>query len=289
MSGLERLAHGLGRIVAPNPSPMTGPGTNTYLLGDDEIAVIDPGPDMTAHLSAILSAAGRARISHILVTHAHLDHSGLARRLSEATGAPILAFGDARAGRSETMRRLDLPEDGAGIDTVFAPDRRLRDGDGVHGAGWTLGAFWTPGHFGNHLCFGWRDTVFTGDLIMGWSSSVISPPDGDLRDYLASCARVRRMAPRRLFPGHGATIDAPKARIDDLIRRRAARSEQVRRVLGAGPADAHEIARRLYADLPLARLAPATRTVFAHLLYLRSEGVLTTCGSPTLRSRFELR
>ena len=165
----ETLTAGLRRIVAPNPSPMTYRGTNTYLLGLTDLAVIDPGPESDAHLSAILTALGPGqRISHILVTHAHLDHSPLARRLSDATGAPVLAYGPAHAGRSAVMQQLardGLAGGGEGIDTGFAPDETLRDGDIVRGPDWQLETLHTPGHIGNHLCFAWGDRCFTADHV----------------------------------------------------------------------------------------------------------------------------
>lgn len=176
----ETLAPRLRRVLAPNPSTMTHQGTNTYLLGERQVAIIDPGPDDPAHLEAILSAVPKGgEISHILVTHAHLDHTGLVPRLKARTGAPVHAFGDASAGRSAIMQDLAARSDvggGEGQDRAFAPDHLLADGDVLEGTDWQLTAHHTPGHTGNHLAFEWEEALFVGDLVMGWASSLVSPP-----------------------------------------------------------------------------------------------------------------
>ena len=227
----EDMGRGIRRILAPNPSPMTYLGTNTYMLGETGIAVIDPGPDDQSHLAAILGALGPGqRVTHILVTHAHLDHSPLAAQLARETGAKVHAFGHARDGRSAVMERLaqsGLNDGGEGIDHGFCPDIRLADGEVVTGEGWTITALWTPGHLGNHLCFQTRGAVFTGDLVMGWASSLVSPPDGDLTDFMASCARLKQCPARVYYPGHGAPVCDPAARIDWLIAHRKSREAQI--------------------------------------------------------------
>ena len=266
------LTRGLRRIVAPNPSPMTFWGTNTYLLGDRGIAVIDPGPDRPEHLQAILAALTPGqRITHILVTHAHLDHSPLARPLARATGAPVLAYGDARAGRSAVMERLaaqGLAGGGEGVDAAFVPDLTLGDGAVLEGDGWRLEALHTPGHFGNHLCFAWGETLFTGDLVMGWASSLVSPPDGDLTDFMASCDRLAGRDWAVLHPGHGAPVMAPRARIDWLLAHRRSREAQILAALAGAPGSAEDLAHRIYAQTPPALLPAAARNVFAHLVDL---------------------
>ena len=191
----EELSPGLRRILAPNPSPMTFRGTNTYLVGTTELAVIDPGPASEPHLQAIMKAlAPGQRVTHVFVTHSHLDHSPLARALSDETGAPVLAFGDSLAGRSTVMEQLaatGMVAGGEGVDHDFTPDRGLKDGETVNGSGWTLEVIHTPGHLGNHIALGWGDICFTGDHVMGWASSLVSPPEGDLTDFMASCRRLR--------------------------------------------------------------------------------------------------
>ena len=236
------------RILAPNPSPLTGPGTNTFLLGREQVAVIDPGPDDPGHLAAIVDA-GQGRISHILVTHAHRDHSAGAPALARMTGAPVLACGDALSGRSPLMQRLAGDAGGGeGLDLGFAPDITLRDGDVVEGAGWRLIALHTPGHSGGHLSFLWDDRIFCGDVVMGWSSTIISPPDGDLADYLRTLDRLAQLGPGRLLPAHGDPIEDPLQRLADLAAHRRERTAQILAALRDGPADAEALARRIPHD-----------------------------------------
>lgn len=275
----------LRTILAPNPSPLTGPGTNTFLLGEREIAVIDPGPDIASHRAAILEVGG-GRISHILVTHAHLDHCAGATALAEATGAPVFAFGGAAAGRSRIMRSLtDTAGGGEGADTAFRPDRLLRDGAHINGAGWQLTAIHTPGHMGNHLSFLWEDRLFCGDVILGWSSTLISPPDGDLLDYFRSLDRIEALPLRRLLPAHGGAVEDPAARIAELRTHRRARSTEILAALQDGPADARSLARRIY-DVPSALLPAATRNVLAHLIAMTEIGALEPLEPIGPESRF---
>lgn len=286
----EDMGRGIRRILAPNPSPMTYLGTNTYMLGETGIAVIDPGPDDQSHLAAILGALGPGqRVTHILVTHAHLDHSPLAAQLARETGAKVHAFGHARDGRSAVMERLaqsGLNDGGEGIDHGFYPDIRLTDGEVVTGEGWTITALWTPGHLGNHLCFQTRGAVFTGDLVMGWASSLVSPPDGDLTDFMASCARLRDIGAEVFHSGHGAPIDVPLARLDWLISHRRAREAAILAQLGSGPATAQELAQRIYTDTPRALLPAATRNVLAHLIDLMGKNLVSPLDPLSSDARF---
>ncbi|NHF74968.1 MBL fold metallo-hydrolase [Paracoccus xiamenensis] len=278
----------LQTILAPNPSPLTGPGTNTFLLGEDDLVVIDPGPAIDSHIQAIL-AAGAGKIRQILVTHAHLDHSAGAAALAAATGAPVLAFGDADAGRSPLMQTLaDTAGGGEGRDTAFRPDRLLRDGDRIEGAGWSLTAVHTPGHMGNHLSFLWDDQLFCGDVILGWSSTLISPPDGDLLDYFRSLDRIEALRPARLIPAHGAPVDTPAVRIAELRHHRRDRTAQIIAALREGPAGAADLARRIY-DVPPMLLPAATRNVLAHLIALHQLGAVETPVAITPESVFSLR
>jgi len=288
----ETLAPGLRRVLAPNPSPMTWRGTNTYLLGAGEgVAVIDPGPDDDAHKDAILNALSPwQHISHILVTHAHMDHSPLARGLSDETDAPVLAYGDARAGRSAMMARLaatGLSGGEEGIDAGFIPDIELPDGARVNGDGWQLAALWTPGHFGNHMCFAWGDTVFTGDLVMGWASSLVSPPDGDLTDFMASVRKLRLQDARVLHPGHGAPVTRPSERLDWLIAHREARANAILDALRSGPADAATLAGRIYTDTPAYLMPAAARNVFAHLIDMTGKSQVRPTEELSSQAQFE--
>lgn len=286
----DQIVPGLRRILAPNPSPMTFRGTNTYIVGQTDLAVIDPGPDNAAHLAAILAACGPGqRITHILVTHAHVDHSPLARALARATGAPVLAYGDAQAGRSTVMEGLaqaGLAGGGEGVDAGFAPDECLADGATVTGPDWSLQAIWTPGHFGNHLCLAMGDILFTGDLVMGWASSLVSPPDGDLTDFMASCRRLRARADRLYLPGHGAPVTDPAARIDWLIAHREAREAAILDALQAAPATAETLARQIYTETPAMLLPAAARNVFAHLVDLTGKNIITPEGQLSWTARF---
>ncbi|MEQ9259086.1 MAG: MBL fold metallo-hydrolase [Roseovarius sp.] len=288
----EEMGGAVRRILAPNPSPMTFRGTNTYLVGTRDVAVIDPGPDDPAHLEAILaSLAPGQRLSHILVTHSHVDHSPLARPLARRTGAPVLAFGPSGAGRSAAMARLvenGLETAGEGLDEAFTPDATLADGETVEGDGWRLTALWTPGHLGNHLCFALGDTVFTGDLVMGWASSLVSPPDGDLTDFMASCRRLRALGATRFHSGHGAPIDAPMERLDWLIAHREAREAAILERLAQGPATASDLARAIYPETPPALLPAATRNVLAHLIDLHGKSRATPRGPLSQHAPFQL-
>lgn len=271
------LDPGLRRILAPNPSPMTFRGTNTYLIGSSGLAVIDPGPDSAPHLEAILAAVQPGqRITHIIVTHSHLDHSPLARGLSQATGAPVYAFGGAGAGRSAVMSELaasGLAEGGEGIDTGFAPDITVRDSDVIGGDGWELEVIHTPGHLGNHIALAWNDACFTADHVMGWASSLVSPPDGDLTDFMASCRRLRQRSWRVFHPGHGAPVTDPAGRLDWLIAHRQSREAAILQALGQAPATARALAEQIYTETPPALLKAAERNVFAHLVDLSGRGL----------------
>ena len=242
------------RIVAPNPGRMTGPGTNTYLVGIDEIVVIDPGPDDAGHLDAIAGCGGD-RIRWIVCTHTHPDHSPGAAGLRERTGAEVRAF-DGRDG-------LDL-------------DVAMGDGDVIEATEFVLRAVHTPGHASNHLCFLLEQerTLFSGDHIMDGSTVVISPPDGDMAVYLQSLERVKAIRPRlrAIAPAHGHLIEDPIARIDQYLAHRAEREAQILAVLGRGPTTVAAIVEELYADVDAELHPVAAQTVWAHLRKLAAEG-----------------
>jgi glyoxylase-like metal-dependent hydrolase (beta-lactamase superfamily II) len=286
----ETLEPGLRRIVAPNPSAMTYRGTNTYLIGTTAIGVIDPGPQSDLHLQAILEAiAPGQHISHIIVTHTHLDHSPLARPLADRCGAPVLAFGHASAGRSQVMQTLaqnGLLGGGEGIDHDFVPDQRLADGEVIEADGWSVQALHTPGHIGNHLSLGWGDACFTADHVMGWASSLVSPPDGDLTDFMASCTRLAATDWRVFYPGHGAPVDTPAARLDWLIQHRQSREAAILTELARAPATAREVAEKVYAETPQALLGAATRNVLAHLVDLTGKSRVSPIGELHAEARF---
>lgn len=271
-------------LRASNLSPMTGLGTNTYLIGTKDLCIIDPGPDDEAHFAALLQILRHGRrLRKILVTHSHLDHSPLARKLADHTGAEILAFGDSLAGRSAHMNRLAQTGHaggGEGVDLAFRPDRTLDDRETVQIDEDLIRAIWTPGHFGNHLCFKWRGAVFSGDHVMGWSSTFVSPPDGDIGAYMRSLDRLEQEAPRRLYPGHGAPIDAPLRRIAELRAHRVAREDAILARLTCGARTLPQLVAEIYTDTSPALHAAAARNVFAHLINLQERGQVES--HPTL-------
>ncbi|MCU4653510.1 MBL fold metallo-hydrolase [Roseibacterium sp. SDUM158016] len=283
---VDRPEADLRRVLAPNPSPMTFHGTNTFIVGTGEVAVIDPGPAIDAHLSAILGALDPGeRIGAILVTHSHLDHSPLARPLAEATGAPVLAAGPSDWGRSPVMAALAQAGGvggGEGIDSDFAPDRRIGTGD-VIGGGWgEIEVLETPGHMANHLSFAWRGALFSGDLVMGWSTSLVSPPDGDMTAFMASLDALSRRHDRLYYPGHGSEVTDPAGRVAELVAHRRGREAQILAALGRlGSCTAAALAEDIYTETPPALLPAAARNVLAHLIDLKernlaeSEGVIT--------------
>lgn len=257
------------RIVAPNPSPMTEAGTNSYLVGLRDVAVIDPGPVIPSHLDALVEAVAGRPVRAVLVTHSHLDHSPGARALADRLGTRVLAFGPSETGRSEAMTGLAGLGGGEGVDAGFVPDAVLADGDAVAGDGWTLRAMHTPGHMGNHLSFEWveRREAFTGDVVMGWASTMISPPDGDLGQFRTSLDRLEALDMRVFHPGHGARVDAPAARCRALRDHRHAREVAILAALPRAPTIPALVA-KLYADTPSALHGAAARNVLAHLVEL---------------------
>jgi glyoxylase-like metal-dependent hydrolase (beta-lactamase superfamily II) len=246
------------RIVAPNPGPMTGPGTNTYLVGIDEVAVIDPGPDDAGHIDAIVGASMRERVHWVLLTHTHPDHSPGTERLVKATGAEVLAFAK--------PAKKDVP---------VVPDRVIGEGSVIEGTEFRLEVLHTPGHAPNHLCFFLDEerVLFTGDTVLDGTTSVISPSrGGDMVKYLASLERLRKLRTSRICPGHGDVIEEPRARIDEYLAHRAERERQILDVLESGPAKIPDIVARLYVETPATLHEQACAMVQAHLVKLRGEG-----------------
>lgn len=287
---LHLLEPSLRCIVADNPSALTGPGTNSYLIGDSDLVVIDPGPDDPSHLAALMDAVPRGgRICQIIVTHPHVDHSGGAGALARASGAPVMGFGDALAGRSPAMQALDLAGDmggGEGLDMDFLPDVLLSDGTVANTAAGPVQAVWTPGHCASHLCLGWRGVLFSGDQVMGWSTSLISPPDGDLAAYRGSLARLANRADRRFYPGHGAPIADPQARLAALVAHRDQREGRVLAALGPGFASIPDLTTLAYSDTPSSLHPAAARNLLAHLLDLTTRRLAEPDRAPGFSARF---
>ena len=286
----EEVAPGIRRITARNPSPFTFTGTRSYLVGRGDVALIDPGPDDPAHVDAILAAlAPGERIARVLVTHSHRDHTGAVPGIVAATGAPVAAFGPHGAGLSDTMRRLAASGavlgGGEGGDAGFAPDLALADGEAVEGPGWRLVALHTPGHLSNHLSFaleGAGDTsgiVFTGDTVMGFATTLVSPPEGDMAAFMASLERLAARNDRLYLPGHGHPVRDPRAMLAWQIRHRQERFDQILTALGHGPADAARLAHAIYTDVDPALLPAAERNVLASLIGLADRGRVA-CDGP---------
>jgi glyoxylase-like metal-dependent hydrolase (beta-lactamase superfamily II) len=293
------------RVVANNPNPFTYLGTGTYLIGRGHVAVLDPGPDDPAHVEAVRAALRPGeQITHLVVTHTHSDHSPASRPLQEHTGAPTYGFGPHGPvddhndrvvfGDPEADGDPSSPEPREGADRSFRPDVVLRDGDIVPGDGWTLEAVHTPGHASNHLCYLLREegVLCSGDHVMGWSTSVIAPPDGHLGQYLASLDKLLgRPQDRRYLPTHGPEITEPHALVEAFLAHRLERSEQILAALAAGPATIAEMVPRLYADVSKRLWRGAAASVYAHLLHLYELGEVEVEDGAALRrtSRVRLR
>ncbi|HWK44211.1 MAG TPA: MBL fold metallo-hydrolase [Stellaceae bacterium] len=267
------------RIVAPNPGPFTLTGTNTFILGQGRVAVIDPGPASPDHVEALLAGLRGETVEAILVTHTHLDHSPAAALLRARTGAPTHGFGPHGAGRP--VADCDAGLDDAGADRDFVPDVTVADGAVIEGEGWSVRAVHTPGHAANHLCFALagRGWLFSGDHVMGWSSTVVSPPDGDMAAYMASLDRLLgRLVDRadtRYLPAHGPAIDDPQARVRALIDHRRARRQAILDGLARGDRTIEALVAAIYTGLAPALRPAAGRNVLSHLLELRAAGLVS--------------
>ena len=290
MTELCRIEPWLQRLLAPNPSAMTERGTNTWILGQDRLVVIDPGPAIAEHLEAIEAALAGRPLEAILVTHAHLDHSALAPALAQRTGAPILGFGGAGDGRSPLMRALAASGQGGGegLDQGFVPDQRLHDGESLELGGMAIRVIHTPGHMAGHLCFAVGDALFSGDHVMGWSSSLVSPPDGDMGAYMTSLRKLAGQGWRTFHPGHGVSIGDPEKRLSDLLSHRAAREAAILAVLAQGPQTPDELVTRIYLETPPNLHAAARRNVFSHLIDLYERKQVRAETGLSDRARFIL-
>ena len=271
-SSAVELQDGLMRLTAPNPSPMTSTGTNTYILGRKELLIIDPGPNSEAHLRNIMEVIPKyTKVTHILITHSHLDHSGLAPKLSKILNAPTLAFGTALDGLSNDMKRIckmGLTFETFGIDTEFVPDHFLEDKEKISSLEWEVVAHHTPGHLSNHICYQYLDKLFTGDHIMEWSTSVISPPEGDVSQFINSCEKIYNLHCEKFYPGHGIPVENPSERIVELIEHRKKREIEILNFLKNRDATISQIAKNIYFNIDQNLLSVASRNVKAHLVDL---------------------
>ena len=267
---LEPLEPGIARLLAANPSPFTFTGTQSYFVGEDDVAVIDPGPDLPGHVDAILAALGGRRLVAIVCTHTHRDHSPAARPLAAATGAPVI--GCAALSLASVGPRAD-----ASFDGEYRPDRVLGDGEAIEVDGHPLTAVATPGHTSNQLCFAYRGALFTGDHVMGWSTSVVVPPDGDMGDYMASLDKLRGREDRIYYPAHGPAVTKPQQLVRGMMGHRLQRERQILKRLKQGDRTVAEIVATAYPGLDPRLVGAAGGSVTAHLLDLERRG-LVECG-----------
>jgi hydroxyacylglutathione hydrolase len=287
---------GVRRITCANPGPMTHTGTQSYLIacGADAVALVDPGPEDAAHREAVLLAlVPGERIAAILVTHSHRDHSAGAPALAAATGAPVLAFGPHGAGMSATMRALAEAGGiggGEGADRGFRPDRQLGDAELIEIGGRGIRALHTPGHISNHLCFALEGegVLFTGDTAMGWSTTLVSPPDGDMAAFMETLRRLARRDDRLYLPGHGEPVKDPAGLLARQIAHREARAAQAIEALREGPGDVRALAPRIYRDIAPELLPAAERNLLATLIWLSEEGRVEALGPIRADTRFRL-
>jgi glyoxylase-like metal-dependent hydrolase (beta-lactamase superfamily II) len=264
---LEQLEPGIARVLAHNPSAFTYFGTQTYLVGERELAVIDPGPDLPEHIDALEKAVGGRRVVAIMCTHTHRDHSPAAKPLADRTGAPIV--GCAALALETVGPRAD-----AAFDGDYAPDRVLQDGDETAVDGKAIAAVATPGHTSNHLCLAYEGALFTGDHVMGWSTTVVVPPDGDMAAYMQSLEKLRRRDDRIYYPAHGAPVTNPQQYVRSLIGHRLQRERQILRLVGEKPRPIPDIVANAYPGLD-PRLVPAAGgSVLAHLVDLERRGLV---------------
>src|ERR1700758_2458024 len=285
---VEEVRPGIRRVLCDNPSPFTFTGTVSYILGAGKAAIIDPGPDSEAHAQALLDAVRGETVTHILVTHTHRDHSPNTGRIKQATGAAVYAEGPHRASRPRFESEKHNPESGA--DRDFRPDVQVRGGDVIEGAGWRLEAVPTPGHTANHMAFASpeRGISFVGDHVMGWSTTIVAPPDGSMIDYMASLDRLAARPEQLYLSGHGPEIPEGPRYVRFLIRHRKAREASILHRLAKGAADIPTLVRAIYIGIDPRLMRAAGYSVLAHLEDLVARGVVATDGDPVIDGTYRL-
>ncbi len=279
----DQLSPLIQRVIADNPGPFTYTGTGVYIIGGESVVVIDPGPNTENHRAALWKALEGRTVSHVLVTHHHMDHSPLAKPLAAAHGCDVHGYG----------LQMREPEGGevrleAGDDLTFRPDVELRDGDVIKGEGWTLEALHTPGHTSNHLCFALQEEniLFSGDHIMGWSTSVVSPPDGHMGDYLSSLERVKSRNFTRIWPTHGTSIDNPTEFVSEYIAHRYIREDQILDAIKGGLHAITDMVASIYKDVDKRLHPAAAHSVLAHLIHMEETGRVTSNCAGGLKSEY---
>jgi glyoxylase-like metal-dependent hydrolase (beta-lactamase superfamily II) len=285
---VDDVRPGVRRILCNNPSPFTFTGTVSYIVGKGNVAIIDPGPDDEAHAAALLDAVRGETVTHILVTHTHRDHSPNTARIKAATGAPVYAEGPHRASRPRYESEAISSESGA--DRDFKPDIEVRDGETIEGSGWALQAVATPGHTANHLAFAWRErkSLFVGDHVMGWSTSIVAPPDGSMIDYMASLEKLTARTEDLYFSGHGPEIPEGPRYARFLIRHRQAREASILHRLAKGDADIPAMVRAIYIGIDPRLTGAAGYSVLAHLEDLVAREIVATDGDPLIDGTYRL-
>jgi glyoxylase-like metal-dependent hydrolase (beta-lactamase superfamily II) len=264
---LEELEMGISRVLARNPSAFTYEGTQTYLIGSNEVAVIDPGPDLPEHVDALEQAIGGRPVAAIMCTHTHRDHSPASRLLAERTGAPII--GCAALALETVGPRAD-----ASFDGDYVPDRVLEDGEMLEVEGERVTAVATPGHTSNHLCFAYRGALFSGDHVMGWSTTVVVPPDGDMAAYIMSLEKLRQREDRIFYPAHGPAVKKPQQYVRHLVGHRMQREKQILKLIVERSRRIPDIVASAYPGLDPRLTTAAGGSVLAHLVDLERRGLV---------------
>ncbi|MFT5390987.1 MAG: glyoxylase-like metal-dependent hydrolase (beta-lactamase superfamily II) [Gammaproteobacteria bacterium] len=282
---VDQISPMIRRVVARNPGPFTLYGTGTYIIGKGKVAVIDPGPYDAEHIACVAAAVEGEQITHQIITHTHNDHSPGSRLLREYTDAKTYAYGPHGAGKREQGVQVE-----EGGDMEFTPDVEVRHGDVVRGEGWSLEAVYTPGHTSNHVCFALREekVLFSGDHVMGWSTSIISPPDGDMNAYMASLRLLLDRDDVAYWPTHGPRIDDPKAHVRAFIAHRQERERQILECLGAGVHRIADMVPKMYIGLDPKLIPAAGRSVYAAMMFMVDNGQVVTDGVSRIDGEFRL-
>jgi glyoxylase-like metal-dependent hydrolase (beta-lactamase superfamily II) len=281
---VDQVSPHVRRVIARNPGPFTFHGTGTYILGSGEVAVIDPGPMLPEHLEALKAAVAGETVTAILITHDHADHAPLAAAFAKHTGAPILG-GEPHPDRQAPPKGVE-----EGVDRRYHPDRVLADGERIEGPDWTVRALATPGHTSNHVCFALEEehALFTGDHVMGWSTTVITPPDGDMTQYYASLGKVMAGGFKTLWPTHGPPVTDPEPFLNAYLNHRLRREEAILAVLSRGPHTIEALVAEVYVGLDARLRNAAASSVLAHLLHLVRKGEVVGDGRTERESLFAL-
>ena len=275
---VDTLSPLIRRVICRNPSAFTFHGTGTYIIGRGKVAVIDPGPDDAAHVQAVAAAVQGETVTHHVITHTHRDHSPATAALKRLVGGRAYGFGPHGSGRTGGVEG-DVEEGG---DSGFVPDVKVRDGDLIEGEGWTLEAVYTPGHTSNHLCYALKqeNVLFPGDHVMGWSTTIVSPPDGDMLAYMRSLEKLRARSEVRYWPTHGTSIEEPRRFVAALLEHRHDRERQIMDCLGRGIGRIPEMVKVMYADINPGLHPAAARSVLAHLIHMADTGRVACDGEP---------